>query len=107
MIWAYKELAEEHQRLIERSDALPESRFQSVQVELSVAAEQREICDHTIHQIRVPEHALVALLRRGDRVIVPRGSMRVEPGDVLTLITTREHEDDLRRWVDGVSLSKH
>jgi CIC family chloride channel protein len=103
MMWAYKELAAEHQRLIERAGALPESRFHSVHVELRVSPEHRRICDHTIRQLGVPEHALVALLRRGDGVSVPRGFTKVEPGDVLTLITTREHERELQRWVDQVS----
>jgi len=47
----------------------------------------------------VPEHSLIALLRRGERVVVPRGFTRVEPGDVLTLITTRSHEASLRSWI--------
>jgi Trk K+ transport system NAD-binding subunit len=49
--------------------------------------------------VRVPEHALIALLRRGDRVVVPRGFTTIESGDILTLITTRQHEDELRDWV--------
>ena len=43
-----------------------------------------------------------SVLRRGDRVVVPRGFTRVEPGDILTLITTREHEEELRGWVARV-----
>jgi len=34
--------------------------------------------------------------------VVPRGFTRVEPGDVLTLITTRQYEGELRDWVLGV-----
>ncbi|GMV07193.1 MAG: chloride channel protein [Gemmatimonadota bacterium] len=103
MMWAYKELSDEHQRLIERTDALPpESRFESVHLELQVEARHAGVCDHAIREIRVPEHALIALLRRGDRVVVPRGFTRVEPGDVLTLITTRQYEGELRDWIAGV-----
>ena len=100
MMWAYKELADEHQRLVERSEALPaESRFESVHVELQVTPAHVGLCDHAIRDIKVPEHALVALLRRGNRVVVPRGFTRVEPGDMLTLITTRQHEPELREWM--------
>lgn len=100
MMWAYKELAEEHQRLVERSDALPhESRFESVHVELQATPAHVGVCDHRVRDVQVPEHALIALLRRGDRVVVPRGFTRVEAGDVLTLITTREHERELRDWI--------
>lgn len=104
MMWAYKELADEHQRLMERTDALqPERRFESVHVELQVNPGHPGVCDHAIREIRVPDHALIALLRRGDRVVVPRGFTKVEPGDILTLITTRQYERELRDWIVGLS----
>ena len=104
MMWAYKELADEHQRLVGRSGALPsQRRFESVHVELQVTLAHRGVCDRAVRDIRVPEHALIALLRRGDRVVVPRGFTRVEPGDVLTLISTRQHEQELREWIAGAS----
>ncbi|HSG47003.1 MAG TPA: chloride channel protein, partial [Longimicrobiales bacterium] len=100
MMWAYKELADEHARLVERTDALSgPRRFESVSVEIQVKERDRGICHHAIREIAVPEHALIALLRRGERVVVPRGFTRVEAGDVLTLITTREYERELREWV--------
>jgi CIC family chloride channel protein len=102
MMWAFKELSDEHQRLVERSDALPPgSRFESIHVDMQVMPEHLDVCNHPIREIRVPEHALIALLRRGDRVVVPRGFTRVESGDVLTLITTRQHERELRDWILG------
>ncbi|UCC26054.1 MAG: chloride channel protein [Gemmatimonadales bacterium] len=102
MMWAYKELADEHARLLARTDALPaHARFESVNVEVQVEIRHRRICHRAIRDIHVPEHALIALLRRGERVVVPRGFTRVEPGDVLTLITTREHERELRDWLQG------
>jgi CBS-domain-containing membrane protein len=104
MMWAYKELADEHQRLVERTDALPgDSRFESVHAELHVTPEHQGVCDRAVRDIRVPEHALIALLRRGDRVVVPRGFTRVESGDILTLITTRRHEQELREWIAKAS----
>jgi CBS domain-containing protein len=100
MMWAYKELSDEHQRLVERTDALPrERRFETIHEELEVTDAHPGISYQRIRDIRVPEHSLIALLRRGERVVVPRGFTRVEPGDVLTLITTREHERSLRSWI--------
>jgi Trk K+ transport system NAD-binding subunit len=102
MMWAFKELSDEHQRLIERTNALPsEKRFETVSVELEVTTFHASICNHAIREIKVPEYSLIALLRRGTRVVVPRGFTRVEPGDILTLITTREHERGLRAWVSS------
>lgn len=100
MMWAYKELADEHSRLMERTEALPaHRRFESVNVEIQVRADQKGVCNRTVQEIAVPEHILIALLRRGERTVVPRGFTRVEAGDVLTLITTREYEAELREWV--------
>jgi len=103
MLWAYKELSDEHQRLVERSDVLPsDRRFESVHLELQVAETHGGICNRAVRDIPMPEHALIALLRRGDRVVVPRGFTRVEPGDILTLLTTRQYEKELRDWIAGV-----
>jgi chloride channel protein, CIC family len=100
MMWAYKELADEHQRLVDRTDAIPRNlRGDSVHLEVQVSREQQSICFHPIREIKVPDQALIALLRRGERVVVPRGFTKVEPGDVLTFITTREHEPALLSWI--------
>ena len=66
---------------------------------LEVTTSHTDICFHSIREIRVPAEALIALLRRGDRVVVPRGFTRVEPGDVLTFITTRRHRGTLEEWI--------
>ena len=100
MIWAFKELADEHQRLLKRTHALPpDAGGDSVHVALEVTVSHTDICFHSIREIRVPAEALIALLRRGDRVVVPRGFTRVEPGDVLTFITTRRHRSTLEAWI--------
>lgn len=46
MMWAYKELADEHQRLMERTDTLqPERRFESAHVEVQVNPGHPGVCD--------------------------------------------------------------
>jgi CIC family chloride channel protein len=100
MVWAFKELADEHQRLLKRTSALPpDAGGDSVHVALEVTPSHTAICFQTIREIKVPAEALIALLRRGDRVVVPRGFTRVEPGDVLTFITTRRHRTSLDAWI--------
>ena len=100
MIWAFKELADEHQRLLKRTQALPpDAGGDSVHVALEVTTSHTDICFHAIREIRVPAEALIALLRRGERVVVPRGFTRVEPGDVLTFITTRRYRSTLEAWI--------
>ena len=100
MLWAFKQLSDEHERLLERLETLTDQpRSSSAYVELPVRSEHRQICFHRIRELGLPEFALVALLRRGERVVVPRGFTRVEPGDILTLITTPEHQQELEHWV--------
>lgn len=100
MLWAFKELADEHERLLRRTQAIPDGGSGSVHRELYVTPQHRRICFHPIREIRVPDQALIALLRRGDRVVVPRGFTRVEPGDTLTFITTRRDLPVLERWLE-------
>jgi CIC family chloride channel protein len=103
LLWAYKELADEHQRLLERTgDDGISSHAESVQMEVQVQQGQDRLCLRRIREIRLPENTLIALLRRGDRAVVPKGDTRVEPGDVLVLLTTRDQEEALRRWISGL-----
>lgn len=100
MIWAFKELSDEHQRLLKRTHRLPpDAGGDSVHVALEVTTAHTAICFHPIREINVPAEALIALLRRGERVVVPRGFTRVEPGDVLTFITTRRYRSKLDTWI--------
>ena len=100
LIWAFKELADEHQRLLKRTNVLPpDAGGDSVHVAVEVTSSHTDICFRSIRDIRVPAQALIALLRRGDRVMVPRGATRVEPGDVLTFITTRRYRSTLEEWI--------
>jgi CIC family chloride channel protein len=100
MLWAFKQLSDEHEQLLERLETLTDQpRSSSAYVELPVRPEHRSVCFHRIREIDLPEFALVAMIRRGERVVVPRGFLRVEPGDILTLITTTEHRQELEHWV--------
>jgi trk system potassium uptake protein TrkA len=71
-------------------------------MEVQVQQGQDRLCLRRIREIRLPENTLIALLRRGDRAVVPKGDTRVEPGDVLVLLTTRDQEEALRRWISGL-----
>jgi CIC family chloride channel protein len=103
LLWAYKELADEHQRLLDRTgDEGISAKSESVQMELQVREGQEELCLRRIREIPLPRETLIVLLRRGDRAMVPRGDTRVEPGDVLILLTTRAQEESLRMWIGAL-----
>jgi CIC family chloride channel protein len=103
LLWAYKELADEHQRLLEKTGAEVSSpRGESVQLEVQVQEGQAELCFRRIREVTLPPDTLIVLLRRGERAVVPKGDTRVEPGDVLVLLTTRAQEHLLRDWIGGL-----
>lgn len=100
LLWAYKELADEHQRLLQQTGAeVAPGQGASVQMEVQVREGQEDLCFHRIREIVLPPNTLIVLLRRGERAMVPKGNTRVEPGDVLAFLTTRDQEDALREWI--------
>jgi len=104
LLWAYQELADEHQRLLDRTgdDGIP-THSDSVQMEVQVREGQKALCLKKVREISLPKDTLIVLLRRGERALVPKGNTRVEPGDVLVFLTTRKEEDQLRSWIAGLS----
>ncbi len=101
LIWAYKELSDEHQRLLEKTGGdIGAGRGDSVQLEVQCREGQESVCFRRIRDIQLPPNTLVALLRRGERAVVPKGNTVVEPGDVLVLLTTRDRQEELRQWIE-------
>jgi len=101
MVWVYREIADEHQRLLESSEArAATARTGAVQLELRVGRDRR-VAGRRLRDIAVPSEALVTLVRRDGRVFVPHGTTRVRPGDSLTLLTTVGHEDGVREWIEA------
>jgi len=49
----------------------------------------------TLSELRLPRGVLVAAMRRGEKLLVPRGPDRAEPGDYVLLITTTENASKL------------
>jgi CIC family chloride channel protein len=100
LLWAFKELSDEHQRLLQRTGAEVAPRHgESVQMEVQVQEGQTDLCFRRVREISLPQGTLIVLLRRGERAVVPKGDTKVEPGDVLVLLTTRDQEESVRKWV--------
>jgi trk system potassium uptake protein TrkA len=66
---------------------LLEDRIEIVEAE---AAKRSRLTDGTLSEVKLPRGVLVAALRRGEKLLVPQGSDRVEPGDRALFITTTE-----------------
>jgi trk system potassium uptake protein TrkA len=66
---------------------LLEDRIEIVEAE---AAKRSRLTDGTLSEVKLPRGVLVAALRRGEKLLVPQGSDRVEAGDRALFITTTE-----------------
>lgn len=50
----------------------------------------------TLGELRMPPKCIVASIRRGGRVLIPRGHVRLEAGDTLIALVTDDGEEALR-----------
>jgi trk system potassium uptake protein TrkA len=66
---------------------LLEDRVEVMEAECNVGS---RLTGRAIAELDLPRGVLVAALRRGDRIVVPRGGDRIEPGDRVVLVTTTE-----------------
>jgi trk system potassium uptake protein TrkA len=71
---------------------LLEDRIEIVEAEVS---KRSLLAKGTLSEIKLPRGVLVAALRRGEKLLVPRGADRPEPGDRVLLITTSENASKL------------
>jgi trk system potassium uptake protein TrkA len=71
---------------------LLEDRIEIVETEVS---KRSRLAKGTLSDIKLPRGVLVAALKRGDRLMVPRGADQVEPGDRVLLISTAENASKL------------
>ena len=71
---------------------LLEDRIEIVEAEVG---KRSTLAKGTLSEINLPRGVLVAALKRGDRLLVPRGADQAEPGDRVLLITTAENASKL------------
>ncbi|MCH8083176.1 MAG: Trk system potassium transporter TrkA [Myxococcales bacterium] len=71
---------------------LLEDRIEIVEAEVG---KRSALAKGTLSEIKLPRGVLVAALKRGDRLLVPRGADQAEPGDRVLLITTAENASKL------------
>ncbi len=76
---------------------LRDERYISLRLEHASATD--ELIDRSLDQIRLPGNALVALVRRGDRTIIPHGDTILRAHDHLTIIGDPDDIRDLREMI--------
>jgi trk system potassium uptake protein TrkA len=55
------------------------------------------IAGKTVRETDLPDAALIGLIQKGEKVIVPRGDTRLAEGDVLTIFAMRDSVADVER----------
>ena len=66
-------------------------------VELDVPPGNKKIFFKTVAELGLPEKSVLVTIMREDKVIIPRGSTEIEPGDRIIAVTAVEHEEELCR----------
>lgn len=85
-----------------RGDRTPIRRLVgAVQVDTTVEASST-LAGEELRDIPLPEQAVVSTIRRDGVVVIPRGSVRLEIGDELTILVEAGHEDAVRRLLAEV-----
>jgi cell volume regulation protein A len=80
----------------------PATNLKSELVEVPVLSHSAVI-GRSLVDLALPGGALIVLIRRGDDVLVPRGSTQIESGDTLLALAEREALDRIRAIVSGSS----
>lgn len=75
---------------------LLEDRIEIIEAEVE---KKSRLARATLSELKLPRGVLVAALKRGEKLLVPRGSDRAEPGDRVLLITTTENEPKLAEFL--------
>lgn len=73
----------------------------SVEVIEAEATPGSRLCRSTLAELGLPRGVLAAALQRGERIMVPTGPDRIEPGDRVLLITTTATASRLDGFLEG------
>lgn len=99
IFWAYGQLAEEHKRLVdERPVALPNAKDALVQEQFTVDADA-PLAFAKLRGLSCPAPSRIVMVRRAERLVIPVGDTKLEPGDVVMMVTTPDRERELQQWI--------
>nr|WP_279288436.1 TrkA C-terminal domain-containing protein [Christensenella tenuis] len=57
------------------------------------------ICMKKISQVEWPENSLIVAVRRANHEIIPKGTVRIRPGDILIILCNDENSFAVREQV--------
>ena len=69
-----------------QTDVFADGQVQMVEFEVPAKATTGDVVGRPLREARIPRDAKVAGIIRGDRMILPRGDVTIEPGDRIVVI---------------------
>lgn len=68
--------------------------------------ENSPIIDKEIREVEVKDFVFVAIQRAGGGLIIPSGSVKIRPNDIITVFTKKEAEDETLKMLNAQLISK-
>ncbi len=70
----------------------------TVMIEMKIEPDMR-LANHSLREANLPIESLVVSIRRQDELIFPRGSVVIQPGDVVTFLVSPAGEERLQQYL--------
>ena len=81
---------DQYSRIKRMAEYGPQSAINFIKIHLT---DRDPWIDHTISQLHLPDSVIVAVVKRGDRILVPRGNMILRSDDIMVL-GAESYQDD-------------
>jgi len=100
IVTAYADAYRRQAELLPRADA-----FQTLNEEGEMLIEQAHVSAGSplanvyVRDAAFPPESTLGAIRRASKTVVPRGSTRIQPGDRIIVLTTRENARNVRQWL--------
>jgi trk system potassium uptake protein len=65
-----------------------------------MAEEGAPFVDHEVRELKAKDFVFIAISRPGGELIIPSGSVKIRPGDTITIFTKKEAEKDTLRLLN-------
>lgn len=104
IVSAYAEAYRRQAELVPRADAI-----QSLNEESEMVVEQAHVTAGSplanvyVRDAAFPPESTLGAIRRARETVVPRGSTRIQPGDLIIVLTTRENAHNVRQWLERMT----
>ncbi|MDE3095658.1 MAG: chloride channel protein [Chloroflexota bacterium] len=97
VVAAYLRVRDREARIARRARAIDEQPGSGAETLEVTIAGGTEPVGRTLAELRLPADAVITRIVRGGDVIIPRGSVRVEPGDRLAVLVAAGAADEVRQ----------